>query len=417
MRSFDYVTTSGKISRLESRWTSRAHWVHYLQVSPIHICVGGFPEPANNCRIRHVKCDETKPSCRKCSSTGRVCDGYSAKKSIPQPVKKTATRIVPVRAMSIGLTPDIGIKGTDKERLCFEFFYRFTGCKAAAIMDLQVTHQFILQACHFDRAVLSAVVALGYLGQRYMCDKRMIPGNARNKLIDDYAHLQYCRTLKCLRGLISGDPNRPTELTVISCYLLVVFEFLRGDYMTAMVHVRSGFNILRQGAGSLQSMTSLKQELFRVFSFGNIQAPPARQPSKADHHFDTRKRFSTLEEAAISLSFWVARLHHCQPLSRLYQRVEALELTPLSLAAPGEDLNIDTENSPTNMDALLAKMKKGINESTPSRAAVMKIDMILNFVLLTGAQEKIGESIYVTLEPQFREIVSLATSVVSPLDG
>ncbi|KAL2058580.1 hypothetical protein ABVK25_001308 [Lepraria finkii] len=245
----------------------------------------------------------------------------------------------------------------------------------------------------------------------------MIPGNARNKLIDDYAHLQYCRTLKCLRGLISGDPNRPTELTVISCYLLVVFEFLRGDYMTAMVHVRCGFNILRQGAGSLQSMTSLKQELFRVFSFGNIQAPPARQPSKADHHFDTHKRFSTLEEAAISLSFWVARLHNCQPLSRLYQRVEALKLTPLSLAAPGEDLNIDTENSHTNMDALLAKMKTAINESTPNRAAVMKMDMIVNFVLLTGAQEIIGESIYVTLEPHFREIVSLATSVISPLDG
>ena len=369
-----------------------------------------------NCRIRHVKCDETKPSCRKCSSTGRVCDGYSAKKSIPQPAKKTATRIVPARAMSIAFTPEMGIKGTDKERLCFEFFYSITGRKAAAVMDLQVTHQFILQACHFDRAVLSAVVALGYLGQRCRCDNRVIPGNARNELIDDYAHLQYCRTLKCLRGLISDDPNRPTELTVISCYLLVVFECLRGNSMTAMVHVRNGFNILHQGAGSLQSMTSLKQELFRVFSIGDIQAPPARQPSKADRYFDTYQGFSTLEEAAISLCFFVARVNYYRPFPRLYQKVEALEMTPLSLAAPGEDLNIDTENSSTNMDALLAKMKTGINESILHRAAVMKMGRIITFVVLTASQGTIGESIYGTYEPQFREIVSLATSVISPLD-
>lgn len=29
------------------------------------------------CRIRKVKCDEAKPSCTKCISTGRTCDGYS----------------------------------------------------------------------------------------------------------------------------------------------------------------------------------------------------------------------------------------------------------------------------------------------------------------------------------------------------
>ncbi|KAK7574804.1 hypothetical protein V3481_016776 [Fusarium oxysporum f. sp. vasinfectum] len=28
------------------------------------------------CRIRRVKCDEDKPSCHRCTSTGRKCDGY-----------------------------------------------------------------------------------------------------------------------------------------------------------------------------------------------------------------------------------------------------------------------------------------------------------------------------------------------------
>ena len=28
------------------------------------------------CKIRRVKCDEGKPACQKCTSTGRKCDGY-----------------------------------------------------------------------------------------------------------------------------------------------------------------------------------------------------------------------------------------------------------------------------------------------------------------------------------------------------
>lgn len=30
------------------------------------------------CRIRKIKCDEEKPNCRRCFSTGRQCDGYSS---------------------------------------------------------------------------------------------------------------------------------------------------------------------------------------------------------------------------------------------------------------------------------------------------------------------------------------------------
>ncbi|KAL2807765.1 hypothetical protein BJX63DRAFT_60948 [Aspergillus granulosus] len=30
------------------------------------------------CKIRRVKCDEGKPSCSRCVSTGRKCDGYAS---------------------------------------------------------------------------------------------------------------------------------------------------------------------------------------------------------------------------------------------------------------------------------------------------------------------------------------------------
>ncbi|GKZ74096.1 hypothetical protein AnigIFM50267_011337 [Aspergillus niger] len=44
------------------------------------------------CRIRHIKCDETKPSCQRCTSTGRKCDGYQdpRAKQITRRKSKTA---------------------------------------------------------------------------------------------------------------------------------------------------------------------------------------------------------------------------------------------------------------------------------------------------------------------------------------
>ncbi|PMD32001.1 hypothetical protein L207DRAFT_387679, partial [Hyaloscypha variabilis F] len=32
------------------------------------------------CKIRRVKCDEIKPDCKKCTSTGRKCEGYEKAK-------------------------------------------------------------------------------------------------------------------------------------------------------------------------------------------------------------------------------------------------------------------------------------------------------------------------------------------------
>ncbi|RFU23729.1 hypothetical protein B7463_g12608, partial [Scytalidium lignicola] len=33
------------------------------------------------CKIRHVKCDETKPACMRCVKFGRQCDGYAQQKT------------------------------------------------------------------------------------------------------------------------------------------------------------------------------------------------------------------------------------------------------------------------------------------------------------------------------------------------
>jgi hypothetical protein len=53
-------------------------------------------------RIRRVKCDEAKPHCQRCTSTGRKCDGYATPKAstTAQPRGMEMVPIGPMRAMS-----------------------------------------------------------------------------------------------------------------------------------------------------------------------------------------------------------------------------------------------------------------------------------------------------------------------------
>ena len=344
-----------------------------------------------------------------------MCDGYLVKKLAP-PSKSKEARILPAYAVAVVRGPDVGIQGTDTERQVFEFFYTSVGQKVAKIMNLNTSHQFILQASHVDKAVFSAVVAVGYLGMKCRFDANLIPGSANNKLVDEFAHRQYCKTLNHLRGLISDKPDRPIEFTVITCYLLVLFEFLRGDYQAAMVHIQSGINILHPSVRPLQSISSLKQELFRAFSTGSIAAPYTRQPSQSSRYL---RGFSTLEEAAITLSFWVARVHHYRQYSRLYQRITALELTPLSLAIPGEDfpLDLDADGCAVTLDALLENMRIGASEDESIRTTIMRMNRITQHVILSTTLQPITKSYYVSCEPYFLEIVSLAASVIRHTNG
>ncbi|KLU81825.1 hypothetical protein MAPG_00906, partial [Magnaporthiopsis poae ATCC 64411] len=41
----------------------------------------GLRHEKDEMRIRRVKCDEGKPACQRCTSTGRACDGYDSTRS------------------------------------------------------------------------------------------------------------------------------------------------------------------------------------------------------------------------------------------------------------------------------------------------------------------------------------------------
>ncbi|KUJ21348.1 uncharacterized protein LY89DRAFT_778907 [Mollisia scopiformis] len=184
------------------------------------------------CRIRHKKCDETKPHCQRCISTGRKCDGYlstpSSSNNSPSPSK-----ITPL--------PKPQFKGNDLERRSFDFFCKRTVLTLSGIFDPTFWTRLVLQATHHEPAIRHAVVALGALHETSELGSREGPSI--------FALQQYGKAMGCLINSTPEEKKRAADVALMTCVLFVCFEIMREHHGTAISHIESGVKII----SSLQS--------------------------------------------------------------------------------------------------------------------------------------------------------------------
>ena len=125
-------------------------------------------------RIRHIKCDETKPSCLKCTSTGRVCDGYEPRASIETANGAARAKVVPGYPTSVTVNPSLGISGTQEESGLFENFYYWSGRRISVVLNSKLVYQLVLQTYHSDKAVRSSSLPLPPWSQAIRPKVRMV---------------------------------------------------------------------------------------------------------------------------------------------------------------------------------------------------------------------------------------------------
>lgn len=73
-------------------------------------------------RIRRIKCDEAKPACLKCTSTGRSCDGYAVAKA--DLLHTTRANLSACRLPPLTIPNELSLVKlrTSPERRAFHFF-------------------------------------------------------------------------------------------------------------------------------------------------------------------------------------------------------------------------------------------------------------------------------------------------------
>ncbi|KAM3075666.1 hypothetical protein ACMFMG_007799 [Clarireedia jacksonii] len=188
------------------------------------------------CKIRKVKCDEARPSCQRCSKTGRKCDGYSSDIMISSHTSKNLIDL-------IHRIP-VYIPGNAEEKRGFDFFLRNTAAELSGYYDSSFWGKLILAASAQKSSLRHAVIALGALHEGFSRERLMPSALSTESQEAQFALNQYAKALGELRRSLSSGKEEPLT-ALMSCILFVCFDSLRGQFKSAMVHLESGLRILR----------------------------------------------------------------------------------------------------------------------------------------------------------------------------
>ncbi|KAJ5144847.1 hypothetical protein N7448_002239 [Penicillium atrosanguineum] len=191
------------------------------------------------CKARRVKCDESRPACRRCLSTGRACEGYGiwggGGSPYGQPQGNTA--------LSVYCTPIPVGSLTADEQVSFDWFMERTTKKFAGLFTSDFWETLVFQASAQEPAVRHAVVALS-AAHRYDSNYGpwMIPA-VYGFDAEQFTLQQYNKAIKFLRAP-GGNGKNTLRVALITCMIFVTLEYLRGQFQMGAAHLRYGIQLL-----------------------------------------------------------------------------------------------------------------------------------------------------------------------------
>ncbi|KAK4466024.1 hypothetical protein QBC42DRAFT_293648 [Cladorrhinum samala] len=241
------------------------------------------------CRIRRVKCDEAQPSCQRCVSAKRQCDGYintasavgSSSSSSPSSSSGRHHHHLSSRALAAAVrrlhvigpaSRVLGPAVPTHESSCFDFFRVCTSQMTASVFPAPFWSRQVLQVSHSEPAAWKAAVAVGALHRRWeRCSgsspstssfSRLINGGGglaggsgrdqeEVEIFTRQAVVHYCGAISLAKTV-----RDPRVLVVVSAVLAAAAN-MAGRWADSQVHIRSGMRLLEgmsttQGQGQGQ---------------------------------------------------------------------------------------------------------------------------------------------------------------------
>lgn len=244
------------------------------------------------CKIRKVKCDESKPFCKRCFDTGRKCDGYAVPQTTRQKTgsgrpltshgrhnvvdtpaifKETPTDpTVDVRFLSDSLSAE--------ERRWVDHFSGQTGYTISNGFSDTFWSITLPQLGVANPAIRHAMVALSSAHARFEAQTADLCIEAR-VIGSDSILRHYIAATKALQRYL-GEHNPATYIPLLCCLLFVCIECLHGSRTMALNHLRNGLKILQSSknhqttGSSLQNaqMSSVEQQVRPLFQFLEAQS-------------------------------------------------------------------------------------------------------------------------------------------------
>ena len=377
-------------------------------------------------RIRRVKCDEGKPECRRCLSTGRKCDGYNtvdtfvtgnigSAKEQPKQTSGVHTVILPHPLPYESYTP--------LEARCLEYFQNSTLKALSGFTVSDFWSGLVLQLSRSEPVVRHAVLAFSSFHEtREKVHFSSFPDHSvsnHQEYQDEFALQNYTRAVSLLRQELSKRQQSKT-VALVSCILFVCIEFLRGNNDSAIAHLRCGLSILRlqpDHVGDADTPTDIPDpsippqfaRLSLVQSMydqprGRKFIEPIELPNE-DHH--TLKTLDHAKNSITNLTNAVLSFHLMNEHGLFADENDAIMSQHELIKQHGEWL--------ASFDTLVESIKTSATETV--RAANMIRLHYLHSSIWANRSIYGNEESFDTDFDAFGEIVDVAEKVVNPLNG
>lgn len=194
-----------------------------------------------SCKKRHVKCDEGKPICKRCQKGNRSCVYQSQQTTVP----KEASLQIRLHYPSPRPPPIKKTFSFEAERCGFESFQQIPAEVLGGGLGWRDWGNIVLQNSDNDPALRHAVIALGIMHEEALRNLSAVSTTVNRQLLP-MAYKQYQEAIKRLRSQLQNESTRSVEANILACMVLIVFDFMQGDYRAAGVHLAGGVAMLRR---------------------------------------------------------------------------------------------------------------------------------------------------------------------------
>ncbi|KAJ5608382.1 hypothetical protein N7537_005001 [Penicillium hordei] len=186
-------------------------------------------------RIRRVKCGEEKPSCVRCSSTGRTCDYADTQSS----------SLISVITSPLSLSPDTNTVW--RERRAFAYYFECAASSIGGGLDVDFWRTVVPQVCRYEPAVWDAIITISALFERpqqslnLMLQRHDNPASLTKNQQDALGW--YSRSVSAVRQRIEQG-SIDVFVGLISCVLFICIEAIQGNADGAMQLYRQGVQLI-----------------------------------------------------------------------------------------------------------------------------------------------------------------------------
>ncbi|KAI4750505.1 hypothetical protein E4T52_16938 [Aureobasidium sp. EXF-3400] len=399
------------------------------------------------CKIRKVKCDEEKPSCKRCTDARRKCDGYaiqperkSVKSAAPsdravvhstqnRPSPPTTSiphravrRLAPAKLIVDAAFLSPAVSGEDSPWI--EYFSVRTGPALSNVLVHTFWSFTLPQLSASEPAIRHALIALSAAHVRFETDAAN-NHSVHNAIDPNFILRHYKESIKQLKLYLSRDP-RSLDYALLCCLLFISMECIYGNRILVVGHLQNGLNMLKSSlvqdgekeTSSNAVAKSIRQEVRPLFHRLDAQKTlmgfsGSSLFNKTDELFilSVPRSFDSLEHAKRSLDLLVAS---SLGFIRTIHEVRHAENGSISLS--GRTLQIHLLSKSSIWKNSMANFVKSCNiftEEDNRFEKSLRLQHTATFIWLARCTE-LEESGFDAYLPEFASIVKWSRALIAP---